>query len=479
LTSEDVTTNGQCAGSYSVTRTWTATDACGNTATTSQTINVVDTTAPVIATLPEASTISCPATPEFTQATATDECGSALTLTSEDVTTNGQCAGSYSVTRTWTATDACGNTATTSQTINVVDTTAPVIAILPEASTISCSATPEFTQATATDECGSAVTLTFEDATTNGQCAGSYSITRTWTATDACENAATASQTINIQDTTGPTTTTEFNATIDVNCDAIPVKPELVFIDNCSTATLITYTEEKINIVQSSYSLVRKWRVADVCGNESTFTQIINVNITNNSQAITGSVCNDGEITTVDLSSLLPAETPTNGTWTNVNNTSALQGTVFNATGLAIGDYVFEYRTNDATCPRTIKITITVTTGCGSIVLPCGTIIVHNAFSPNGDGINEVFIIDNIDDTNCYPDNTVEIYNRWGVLVFDAQGYNNTTKAFRGFSEGRSTITQSSGLPTGTYFYILNYTSVDGNDKIQTNKKDGYLYLNK
>ena len=400
-------------------------------------------------------------------------------MTSEDETTNGACAGSYSVTRTWTATDTCGNITTASQTINVIDTTAPVIAALPEATTISCSVTPEFATATATDNCGSAVTLTFADATTNGACAGSYSVTRTWTATDACENTATASQTINVQDTTGPTTTTEFSATIDVNCDAIPVKPELVFVDNCSTATLIIYTEEKINVVQSSYSLVRKWIVNDTCGNESTFTQIINVSIANSSLVITGSVCNDGEITTVDLSSLLPVGTPTNGTWTNVNNVGVLQGSVFNAASINIGDYVFEYKIDDATCPRTIRITMTVTTGCGGIVLPCGAIIVHNAFSPNGDGINEVFVIDNIDDTNCYPDNTLEIYNRWGVLVFDTKGYNNTTKAFKGFSEGRSTISQSSGLPTGTYFYILNYTSIDGNDKVQTNKKDGYLYLTK
>jgi gliding motility-associated-like protein len=37
----------------------------------------------------------------------------------------------------------------------------------------------------------------------------------------------------------------------------------------------------------------------------------------------------------------------------------------------------------------------------------------HTAFSPNGDGVNEMFTIDNIDDTICYPENTVEIYNRW------------------------------------------------------------------
>ena len=74
---------------------------------------------------------------------------------------------------------------------------------------------------------------------------------------------------------------------------------------------------------------------------------------------------------------------------------------------------------------------------------------------------------------------TVEIYNRWGVLVFETSGYNNTSKVFKGISEGRSTISQSSGLPTGTYYYILNYTSFDNSGKTRTNKKDGFLYLTK
>ncbi|PRZ19378.1 DUF7507 domain-containing protein, partial [Flavobacterium granuli] len=110
-------------------------------------------------------------------------------------------------------------------------------------------------------------------------------------------------------------------------------------------------------------------------------------------------------------------------------------------------------------------------------VLGCENIVVHNAFSPNGDGINETFVIDGIGDTTCYPENTVEIYNRWGVLVFDTTNYNNQTNAFDGFSRGRTTISKSSGLPTGTYYYILNYTSVDLGGNIQTNRKEGYLYL--
>ncbi|WPR70458.1 gliding motility-associated C-terminal domain-containing protein [Flavobacterium sp. NG2] len=112
-----------------------------------------------------------------------------------------------------------------------------------------------------------------------------------------------------------------------------------------------------------------------------------------------------------------------------------------------------------------------------NIVLGCGSITVHNAFSPNGDGINETFIIDNIDDVLCYPTNSVEIYNRWGVLVFETSGYDNVTKAFKGISEGRTTISQSSRLPAGTYFYILHYTSIDGLNNSTNNTKDGYLYL--
>ncbi len=136
----------------------------------------------------------CPAAPLFTQATAIDACGSSFTLTFNDVTTPGACAGSYSVTRTWTATDECGNSSQASQTINVQDITAPVIAALPGPSTIDCPAAPSFTQATAIDACGSAFTLTFNDVTTPGACAGSYSVTRTWTATDACGNSSQASR---------------------------------------------------------------------------------------------------------------------------------------------------------------------------------------------------------------------------------------------------------------------------------------------
>src|SRR5204862_5948531 len=131
------TSSGSCPVVH--VRTWTATDACGNSSTASQTISVRDITAPVIAALPAASTIDCPATPSFATATATDTCDANPTLTFVD-TSSGSCPVVH--VRTWTATDACGNSSTASQTISVRDSTAPQTAALPSASTIECRPTP-------------------------------------------------------------------------------------------------------------------------------------------------------------------------------------------------------------------------------------------------------------------------------------------------------------------------------------------------
>jgi hypothetical protein len=71
--------------------------------------------------------INCPATPSFTAPTAQDNCGSATVSVLSDVTTAGSCPGSYSRRVTWQALDACGNSATVSQTITVLDNLPPTI----------------------------------------------------------------------------------------------------------------------------------------------------------------------------------------------------------------------------------------------------------------------------------------------------------------------------------------------------------------
>ncbi|MGE6356908.1 gliding motility-associated C-terminal domain-containing protein, partial [Flavobacterium sp. NPDC079362] len=210
-------------------------------------------------------------------------------------------------------------------------------------------------------------------------------------------------------------------------------------------------------------------------GNCSTATITITV-VPNGIINIVSKACND-DSTLIDLLKLLPENTPTTGVWVDSTNSNTIQGNTFNALGLALGSYTFEYRIADQNCSRSIVLSMEVNDDCK--VLACGNVVVNNAFSPNGDGINDFFKIDNIDDTTCYPENNVEIYNRWGILVFETDNYNNTSNAFDGTSRGRTTVKQSDGLPTGTYFYIINYKSLDGNNVLQNNKKDGYLYISK
>jgi gliding motility-associated-like protein len=118
--------------------------------------------------------------------------------------------------------------------------------------------------------------------------------------------------------------------------------------------------------------------------------------------------------------------------------------------------------------------TFTLATILPNIELP-DDLIVYNGLTPNGDGRNDFFFIDGI---NKYPDNTVQIFNRSGVEVFKANGYNETTTVFRGFSDGELTVNRSDQLPTGTYFYILEY-QFPGTATVpaQSVKKEGFLYI--
>jgi gliding motility-associated-like protein len=98
---------------------------------------------------------------------------------------------------------------------------------------------------------------------------------------------------------------------------------------------------------------------------------------------------------------------------------------------------------------------------------------IFNGVSPSSDDAkNNVFTIRNIEK---YPNNTLEIYNRWGVLVYEASGYGQGNKFFKGESEGRVTISTAQQLPEETYYYVLKYVKSDGTVKERT----GYLYINR
>jgi hypothetical protein len=114
---------GSAASPLVITRTYTATDAAGNTASANQTISVIDATAPsIVVTGPNPQVVECQTAYNELGATASDNCSGSFAATPSG-TVDANVVGSYIV--TYTATDAAGNTATATRTVNVVDTTAP------------------------------------------------------------------------------------------------------------------------------------------------------------------------------------------------------------------------------------------------------------------------------------------------------------------------------------------------------------------
>ncbi|RYD92363.1 MAG: DUF11 domain-containing protein, partial [Sphingobacteriales bacterium] len=97
-----------------------------------------------------------------------------------------------------------------------------------------------------------------------------------------------------------------------------------------------------------------------------------------------------------------------------------------------------------------------------TVVPSCLT--VYNEFSPNGDGANEYFIIDCIE---MYPDNKLEVFNRYGSPVYTARGYKNN---WTGKANVDGVVRRDEQLPTGTYYYVL---------EINGKTKTGWLYIMK
>lgn len=97
---------------------------------------------------------------------------------------------------------------------------------------------------------------------------------------------------------------------------------------------------------------------------------------------------------------------------------------------------------------------------------------VVNVITPNGDGVHDTLEIRGLEN---YPNNTVRIYNRWGVMVYQTKAYNTSGNVFDGTSQGRVTVDQDNKLPVGTYFYVIDYQDNGGNMKQLT----GYIYINR
>lgn len=103
-----------------------------------------------------------------------------------------------------------------------------------------------------------------------------------------------------------------------------------------------------------------------------------------------------------------------------------------------------------------------LTTGCSNtdeVVVVVSGDGFYNALSPNGDGVNDYWMIPAL---NKYPQNEVVVINRYGSEVWKAQGYDNSSTKFTGTNQ------RGDALPDGTYFYVITYNNT---------KKEGWVAI--
>ncbi len=451
------TTSGQntCGSEFIITRTWTATDCGGNSVSHTQTINVQDTTAPVFSRkLPARIIANCASVPNPVNLTATDNCENNVEVVFIETTSgNGSCGSKYTISRTWTAQDCAGNTVSQTQTIIVEDTTAPVFTgVLPTNVTLGCEEDlSDIPVLTATDDCDNDVDIVFHEEIPNyDPCVPEYTILRTWTATDCAGHFTEYTQEITIvNDTTFPELITPLPAVINANCSNVPDAPQLEFEDGCFNGEIdIEFSETTQPNGNNRIQIIRTWIATTLCGDQAEFNQTVNVNISYNTIA-PAELCIDDN--PVNLDNYLPTGIPRNGTWEAVSSNSNLQNGMFDPSVVPLGIHTFIYTTTTGNCPAKYELKINVHNDC--VVSTCSSedqVHISAAITPNGDPYNEYFEVTGVEECGFIIE--VQIFNRWGNLVYESNNYQNN---WNGFSSNVA-VGSNGKVPSGTYYYIVN-----------------------
>ena len=114
------------------------------------------------------------------------------------------------------------------------------------------------------------------------------------------------------------------------------------------------------------------------------------------------------------------------GTWSN-DNAAAVEKDGATIKGLSTGIAMLTYYQPEG-CWEITNVTVN----------DCGAVVVHDAITPNGDGINDTWVIETI---QLYPNSTVQLYDKWGNRVYEKVNYSNDWNG--------------DGLPDGTYYYLV------------------------
>ena len=246
-----------CAATGSRSVVFTATDACGNSASFTGNFVIEDTTPASFEGDLQLEFECTEFDMDSSYVTVEDICGD-VTLTWVDNEISGGCVkpvGRYL--RLYTAVDECGNVSQYEQSVLLVDNTAPELTV-PAGFTIECDQEIVYDNATATDACADP-DISVEVDTIPGfdACPNTFTIVRTFTATDDCGNESSAQQVIEVQDNTAPTLSVP--ASYSAECSDPHPLLDAMFSDNCPGAELVVVTDT-IQGDQSSWSGIHRRR---------------------------------------------------------------------------------------------------------------------------------------------------------------------------------------------------------------------------
>ena len=259
-----------CEGNYLMDRMVTATDNCGNETMLTYTISVRDTVAPVLGNIPADMALACTDALPTALPTVGDNC-SGYTLQVTEAETAGDCPQNYTLTRSFIATDGCGNASSAVQTVQVSDTIAPQITFSPADMLIDCGEALPEDMISATDDCGQ-LTIASSDSIVSGACPQEYEIYRTHSATDECGNVSTHVQHIEQQDNAAPEFTM-LEPFVSATC-AQAMENIAAASDACGSVTLSFQDFEAIGDSVPGQQL-RLYTAEDACGNSVQGLQLV------------------------------------------------------------------------------------------------------------------------------------------------------------------------------------------------------------
>ena len=293
---------------WTITRTYTIQDPYGNTVEPNPTMSVSgsDQSAPELTgTWPANITgqNNCFADADISGLISDDDvadlysdgCGGTVTVSHSDASTLTDNCG-WTITRTYTIRDACGNETTNTMSVSGSDQSEPALAgTWPDNITgqDNCFANADLSGLISDDEaaaqyidgCGGSVTVSHSDANTLTDNCG-WTITRTYTITNACgTNSTTITQSVSGSDQSAPTLsgTWPANITAQNNCFADADVSGLMsdddvselYSDGCGGTISVTHTDANTTTDNCGWTITRTYTISDVCGNEVTKTQSV------------------------------------------------------------------------------------------------------------------------------------------------------------------------------------------------------------